>query len=197
MPFNDDHLQPSLSVAHVAAETRTRRALRITTNSLTVLSMLICMAIVALWLRSYWVCDLVSYARPGSGNDHIKQSILGRLHLLTSFGVVPDGGASYRCERLGPQSVWDGRMSSYPDDVQWWLGFVWQTYEHTGFPMGQVITTSHRLIVVPYWFPAGVFALAPLAWLMRTRGRFGLLGVMILVAAIAVVLACLRPPAGS
>jgi hypothetical protein len=32
-------------------------------------------------------------------------------------------------------------MSSYPDDVQWRLGFVWQTYVHHGFPMGQVITT--------------------------------------------------------
>ena len=195
MPIYDDHLQPSPTAAEVPAETRIRRALRVTTNFLTVLSMLICMAIVALWLRSYWVCDLISYARRG-GNDHIVQSLLGRVHLLTSFGVVPDGGASYRCDRLGPQSVWDGRMSSYPDDVQWRLGFVWQTYEHTGFPMGQVITTSHRLIVVPYWFPSGVFALAPFAWLIRTRGRFGLLGVMILVAAIAVVLACLRPPAG-
>jgi len=154
------------------------------------------MATVALWLRSYWVLDLASYARPG-GNDHIVQSLLGRVHLLTTFGVVPDGGASYRSDRLDPEAIWNGRMSSYPDHVQWRLGFVWQTYEYNGFPMGQVITTSHRLIVVPYWFPAGFFALAPFAWLIRTKRRLGLLGLMILVAAFAVVLACLRPPAAS
>lgn len=111
-------MQPSQNAAHGPVETRIRRILRITTNSLTALSLLICMATVALWLRSYWVRDLV-------------------------------------------------------------------------------ITTSHRLIIVPYWFPAGLFALAPLARLIGTRGRLGLLGVMIAVAAIAVVLACLRPPPGS
>jgi hypothetical protein len=63
--------------------------------------------------------------------------------------------------------------------------------------LGQPYTTSNRLIVVPYWLAAAVFALAPSAWMIARRRRFGLLGVMILMAALAVVLACLRPPAGS
>jgi len=61
----------------------------------------------------------------------------------------------------------------------------------------KLLGSRERLIIVPYWFPAGFFALAPVARLIGTRRRFGLLAVMILVAAIAVVLACLRPPAGS
>jgi hypothetical protein len=31
--------------------------------------------------------------------------------------------------------------------------------------LGRPYTTSERLIVAPYWFPAIVFALAPLAWI--------------------------------
>jgi len=54
-----------------------QRAERITRNILTVLSLLLCAAAVALWLRSYRVRDWVSYSRKG-GNVHIAQSILGR-----------------------------------------------------------------------------------------------------------------------
>ena len=188
-------MQSSPSAAHVAVETRSRRALRITTSILTVLSLLLCIASVALWLRSYWVRDLFCYARAG-GNDHTVQSILGRLHILTSFAAAHDGWASYKCDRLSPQAIWNGGMSSYPHDVQWRLGFVWQTYEYTGFPMGEVFTISQRLIVVPFWFPAALFALRTVVWLIAKRKRFGLLAVMIFVSAIAVVLACLRPPDG-
>jgi len=52
-------MQPSPSAAHGAAETTIRRALGVTTDFLTVLSLLICMASVALWLRSYWVRENV------------------------------------------------------------------------------------------------------------------------------------------
>jgi len=61
----------------------------------------------------------------------------------------------------------------------------------------QTYTIPNRLIVVPYWFLASVFALPPVAWLIGTRRRFGLRAAMVLAAAIAVVLAGLRPPSGS
>ncbi|MGO9470420.1 MAG: hypothetical protein ACLQVF_40510 [Isosphaeraceae bacterium] len=80
-------MQPSPSAAHGAADTRIRRALRVTTNLLAGLSLVLCVASVALCVRSHRVRD----------------------------------------------------------------------------------------IVVPYWFLAAVFALPPVAWLIRTRRRFGLL----------------------
>jgi hypothetical protein len=167
------------------------------TNSLMVLSLLVSLVTVAIWVRSYRVRDLVSFGREG-GNCHVAQSILGRLHVLSNLDGGCTGGVSYHADRLSSQAIWSGGMSSYPSDVQWRLGFVWQTYDrgHMGHG-GGFFTSSHRLIVAPYWFPAAVFASAPFAWMVGTRKRFGLLAVMILVAAIAIVVACLRPPAAS
>jgi hypothetical protein len=177
-------------------EIKVSRALRITRDLLTLLSLLLGVASVASWARSYRVRDLIAFGRIG-GDSHVAQSILGRLHLLSNLGGGYLGGSSYEADRLSPQAIWNGGMSDYPLQVQWRLGFVWQTYGRDHLGMGQPYTTSHRLVVVPYCFPAAVFALAPLAWLIGTRRRFGLLGVMILVAAIAVFLACSRPPEGS
>jgi len=121
---------------------------------------------VALWLRSYQVRDIIIYGRAG-GNTHVAQSILGRLHVLSDLWPASVGQASYSADRLSPEAIWSGGMSSYPDDddVQWRLGFVWQTYSRDHMAAGQVYTTTQRLIVVPYWLHAGVFALAPLAWM--------------------------------
>jgi hypothetical protein len=187
-------MQHPSGAAHLAEETRIRRAFRVTTNLLTLLSLFLCLATVVLWVRSFRVGEDVSFGRV-DGNSHLAQSILGRLHLLSDLDGGYTGGVSYRAGRLGPNSTWDGRVSSYPleGEVQWRLGFVWQTYRSSHFGLGQSYTTTNRLIVVPYWFPAAVFALAPLLWVIRTRRRLGLLGVMILVAAIALFLACLRP----
>ena len=91
----------------------------------------------------------------------------------------------------------ESRFRSYPDQHEWRLGFIWQMHVSSHFGLGQPYTIRSRLIVVPYWFLAAVFALPPLAWLIGTRRRLGLLAAMLLVAAIAVVLAGLRPPSGS
>jgi hypothetical protein len=160
-----------------------------------VFSLLVSLVTVALWVRSYRVRDLVGFARDG-GNCHVAQSILGRLHVLSNLDGGCTGGVNYYADRLSSQAIWNDGMSSYPANVQWRLGFVWQTYDSGHMdPGGGVFITSHRLIVVPYWFPAVVFASVPIAWIIGTRKRFGLLAVMILVAAIAVVVACLIPHA--
>jgi hypothetical protein len=169
------------------------------TNALTVLSLLVSLVTVALCVRSYRVRDLVSFAR--DGNCHVAQSILGRLHVLSDLDGRCTDGVNYYADRLSSQAIWNGGMSGYPADVQWRLGFVWQTYDsyhmdHMG-GSGGLITIPRRLIVVPYWFPAAVFASVPIAWMGGTRKRFGVLALLILVAAIAVVVACLRPPTAS
>ena len=171
-----------------------RRALRITTSSLTVLSLLLSLAAVALCVRSYRVRDRVFFGRVG-GNAHVAQSILGRLHLLSDLDGGYLGRVTYTSSQLSHRSRWDGNASSYPDRVEWHAGLVWQTYRSYHMPMGHTFSIPQRLIVVPYWFLAAIFALAPVAWITGRKRRIGIRGVMILVAAIAVVLACMRPPA--
>jgi hypothetical protein len=165
-----------------------KRAGWIAWNVLTALSLLLCLATMALWLRSYRVRDMVGFGWAG-GNCHTAQSILGRLHVLTNLGGGCSGGASYVADRLSPQAIWSGGMSGYPTAVRWRWGFVWQTYDRSHMGMGQIYWSSYRLVVVPYWFPVGVLALAPLAWAAGLRRRVGLLDLMILVAAVALVLA--------
>jgi hypothetical protein len=186
-------MQPSPSAAHGAADARIRRALRVTTNLLAVFSLVLCVASVALCARSHRVRDIVRFSLAG-GDGHVVQSIRGRLHLLSDLGGGSAGWVTYSADRIGPRGTWHGRMSRYPDQVEWRLGFVWQTYFSSHFGLGQSYTIANRLIVVPYWFLAAVFALPPVAWLIRTRRRFGLLAAMLLVAAVAIVLAALRPP---
>lgn len=165
-----------------------RRARWLAWNVLTALSMLLCLATMALWLRSYRVRDTVGFGWAG-GNCHTAQSILGRLHVQTSLGGGCSGGTRYGADRLSPEATWSGGMSGYPRVVRWRLGFVWQTYGQGHMGMGAVYHMSYRLIVVPYWFPACVFALAPLAWAAGARRRVGLLDMLILVAAVAFGLA--------
>jgi hypothetical protein len=163
---------------------------------LALLSLVLCVASVALCVRSHRVRDLVFFGRAG-GDAHLIQSIRGRLHLLSDLDGGYAGGFSHRAERIGPRGSWNGRISGYPRQAEWRLGFIWQTYVSSHFGLGQSYTIPNRLIVVPYWFLAAVSALPPVAWLIGTRRRFGLLAAMLLVAAIAVVLAGLRPPSDS
>jgi hypothetical protein len=165
-----------------------RRAGWVAWNVLTALSLLLCLATAGLWLRSYWVRDTVGFGWAG-GNCHISQSILGRLHVLTSLGGGCLGGTTYGADRLSPQALWHGGMSGYPPVARWRLGFIWQTYDKSHMGWGQIYWSSYRLIVVPYWFPVGVLALAPLAWAAGLRRRVGVVDLMIIVAAVALLLA--------
>jgi hypothetical protein len=157
-------------------------------NVLTALSLLLCLATLGLWSRSYRVRDTVGFGWAG-GNCHVAQSILGRLHVLTTLGGGCVGGTTYGTDRLSPQAIWNGGMSSYPPHVHWRLGFAWQSYSLTHMGMGQPYTGSYRLIIVPYRFPAVVLALAPLAWMAGLRRRVGVVDLMIIVAVIALALA--------
>ncbi len=146
-----------------------------------VLSLLLCVATVGLWVRSYWVRDLIIFGRAG-GNCHLVQSILGRLHLQSGLDGGYSGGLSYYTDRLSPQAIWNGGTSGYPPvPVQWRFGCVWQYYTkyHMGFMQDAGFTTSHRLVVVPYWFPAAIFAVLPVwrltHWVRRRhRNKAGL-----------------------
>jgi hypothetical protein len=138
------------------------------------LSLLLLVAVCVLWVRSYRVRDIVIFGAEG-GNEQIVQSLLGRVQWRTEFGFGYHGATWYQADRLVPQAIWHGGMSGYPQRVEWRLGFVCQTYStseldyHFG---GGTFTTRHRLVVVPYWFPAALFCAGPLAFAIhRVRRR--------------------------
>jgi hypothetical protein len=86
------------------------------------------------------------------------------------------GTFHHKQDWLTPDAIWNGAMSGYPVKVEWHLGHVWQKYSRShwnGINVGGVIyraapvTTNHRLIVIPYWSPAMVFAILPSLWIWQ------------------------------
>jgi hypothetical protein len=149
----------------------TRRLLDI----LAAFSLLLFAATTVVWVRSYFVRDIVGFGFAGR-NDHFVQSILGRLHLVSGLHGGYTGGVWHTAHRLAPNTMWNSGMSGYPPRVNWCCGFVWQTYSkiHLSLvPIGEPAPiTHHRLIVMPYWFPAAVFAIPPGVWLPALRRRW-------------------------
>jgi len=136
------------------------------------LSLLLFAATAVLWVRSYFVRDIVGFGFAGR-NAHVVQSILGRLHLVSGLDGRYTGGVWHYADRLSPQALWQGGMSGYPARVNWCCGFVWQTYSEIHLWPGPPYSVSHsRLVVVPYWFPAAVLAIPPAVWLPALRRRW-------------------------
>jgi hypothetical protein len=137
------------------------------------LSLLLFLAVVGVWIWSFFYRDIVSYVS-GNGNGQIIQSIQGRLHIMSNLGGNSSGSFSHQEDRLAPNAIWNGGMSSYPVQVQWHFGHVWQTYSrfHMTFAASRAsappgFTTNHRLIVIPYWSPALLFSILPALWTWR------------------------------
>src|SRR4051794_26652021 len=80
-----------------------RRPLRILLNALTVLSVLLFVAAITLWLRSYWVADVVSWASGDVG--HAIYTERGGVYYSVDeiLGMPPDRPPTYRSSRLGPR----------------------------------------------------------------------------------------------
>jgi hypothetical protein len=149
---------------------------RFALSALAAMSMLLCLATIALWIRSYWYRDITSFG-PAGGNCHLVQSLLGRIHVLSNLDGGCTGGFSYSGpDRLSPQAIWNGGMSGYPAQLQWHAGFIWQRYSIWHYDtIGRYAGTfrsNHRLIVIPFWCPAIIFAIPPLSWRsLRMRPR--------------------------
>src|SRR4051812_32401799 len=76
-------------------------------------SLLLFVATVAVWIRSFWFRDIVSYVS-SNGNGRLIQSIRGRLHIITDLDGQSSGSFSHREDRLSPDAIWNGGMSGYP-----------------------------------------------------------------------------------
>jgi len=152
----------------------TRRLL----NLLMVLSLLMCAAVVALWVRSYWVSDAVFLGTKSV--ERGAHSVSGTLALVENGmpNLRPRPGLRRERSDSRGSSPWvDASPLSLPNRA----GFG---YRETGLPAGHfrlpggtdifvppVITG--RMVLVPLWLPVVLFALLPAARLYRrVRPRY-------------------------
>ena len=158
-------------------------------NVLTALSLLLCVAVVALWVRSYWRFDTVGKSALSmetlTGAARVFGSVRGRLWMTRTHGALEHEDAAYeheanvrrRREGVDP-SAWQyshgpaDRLKLAPGaDAFHWIRK--QTATRSG-------GASYELSVrVPHAFLTALAAVAPAAWLLnwrraRMRGRHGL-----------------------
>jgi hypothetical protein len=130
------------------------------------LSLLLCVATCVMWVRSHFVRDTVGFGRAG-GNCHLAQSILGRVHVLSTLGGGCEGGVTHSCDRLAKTAAWHGGTSNYPRRIDWRLGCAYEAYTVSRFAFPRPFVTNHRLIIVPYPYPAALFAITPAVYSIR------------------------------
>ena len=155
-------------------------------NLLTVLSMLLCGAAGALWVRSYFASDAATYARDRVSADGYKRfnylliSHRGQLVFLVSsqdFRPLPPGVAGrmadeYRRHTSG--GVFDvHRHNLSPPYMMpaggWWVrrGF---SHSHFGAPQTPTIYNEQSQFTAPHWAAVAAAGLLPAAYAAH-RGR--------------------------
>ena len=165
----------------------TRRLLILLLNLLSALSLLLCVAVVVLWLRSYRQVDSLAYQSPRVELVD-RQGIITFMagHLLISwdtweYAVSPgnnppprDTGFSYDGSgNFGPgEAAWHvelmGRWQMIGTYVRWrrW-GFHFALSEYDDSNPGQAGVYRTAKIHIPLWFLTLLFAAAPSYWIVR------------------------------
>ena len=130
----------------------TRRLL----NLLTALSLLVCVAVPVLWVRSYRVGSVIGYqtdlARDGWYRCFSVCSGGGRITLVLLHSKFDRGLAR------GGFHAWDD-VKSVPQAIPGWAGFGYRSVQ--GREMGWMETR------VPHWFVAALLAAWPVARFVR------------------------------
>ena len=132
---------------------------------LTALSLLLCVAAVVLWVRSYWRGDCVSVTtyRPPRG--------------IAEWFVRSNDGVLYFA-----RNDYDANHGSDPRPLTWDSHEANPIFAHPAvqarqphfvlgpFSLGgaNLSTVTHVAFTVPHWFPAALAAVAPTAWLARS-----------------------------
>jgi hypothetical protein len=145
-------------------------------NFLTGLSLLLCGACVALWVRSYWVSDAVLWAT--SSAEYGAQSISGTFALVES-NLPERPGLWWDRYNSALTSPWEtGSPLSLPNR----LGFGYRSRilptANIGLWGGTSVVVPpivlSRMVLFPLWLPALLFALPPGRRLYhRLRPRYG------------------------
>ena len=129
-------------------------------NLLTALSLLVCVAVVVLWVRSYRVGSVFGYYTGLAGDGWYRSVSAGScdgwitlvpLHSKFGEGLV-----------RGRFHAWDDARSA-PQPIPGWAGFGYRRVQ--GLEMGWME------IRVPHWFVAALLAAWPTARFLRARRR--------------------------
>ena len=149
-------------------------------NALTALSLLLCLGLGGLWVRSHFVRDWVHFHRVASGEPLQRDrgemitypGVLTLTHYRTVYPppVVPgfrqrlarDDGVSWAT--LVPLKQWH----PYPPTRFRRVGFDYERLPQPGTPTGALTTTT---VAAPLWALVAASSLLPLAWLVRRLRR--------------------------
>jgi hypothetical protein len=152
-------------------------------NLVTALSLLLCAAMVVLWVRSYVVADVILWRSGGPAaarGMYDATSARGVFRLQCQWsafeGPEPPAGVRVALEVAWPE----GHRREDPAAVaglrggSWWnrIGFAFER-ERRQWPAPYGLTSVQRrlFVSVPYWFMT-LLSAAPTLWLVRAvRGR--------------------------
>jgi hypothetical protein len=130
-------------------------------NFLTVLSLLLCVAVAVLWVRSYWMADAWGWARESAAVHAGADS--GRLRVgwtvLAPGSTFAPSKTMHISWRLGV----DPPAITLPTTVSI-LGFA---VHRNKLPSG----FDSAILLLPFWFVAGVASLPPAVLLRAARRR--------------------------
>jgi len=161
-------------------------------NLLTLLSLLLCMAAVALWVRSQFVSDYVAYDGP------VDPGLYARCWISLSTGKLsaaverrysdspPEreaaaAAAGESIPSLGPpfwRTAVPYFITSPYTGAYWSERFRWNfglprldrfRLVRSNLPGGGGVTLDRWGVTIPFWCPAVLFALPPLRWELRRR----------------------------
>jgi hypothetical protein len=141
----------------------TRRLL----NVVTVLSLLLCVAVVTLWVRSLMASDtLLRHNAVDDGTHTVVtqwsfSTVNGSLALHHGWQKLPTENAGFAV----PGVLWEWA----PDDAAGtvWGGFGFE-FDSGGDSSNSIASLS---LEVPFWLPVVLFGLAPAVWLFRRLRR--------------------------
>jgi hypothetical protein len=160
-----------------------RRALRYAFTILSALSLLLCVAVCVLWVRSYVRADDVhwrqDYLTEGTAETRkaILSSVRGVLWGFVHRDTTPLGPGDrddfLHLEANPFENRWD--VVPWPDESdlpygnRWWQrrGFYFDREQYRVFDT----TASALEIGMPYWLLAAVTGACPVAWLSNNRRR--------------------------
>ena len=127
-------------------------------NILSALSLLLCIATIAIGIRSMWVTTTWTYAGEGRGPDYVVTSRHGCIEV--QYVPLRPGAA---LQRAGGFSSWSTDI--FRSSSRW---------DHLGFDVHlQNATTATGLlwIVIPDWFICSITAVFPSLWYRSYRRR--------------------------
>lgn len=142
-----------------------------------ILSLLLCLATVVLWVRSYWATDTLLRETPAS--DWRFSNMRGEM-LIDAMAPFDDVSS----QRITRQSSYYGSWGwHYQVDPPITLGrlpgdkaIFWSFEYGFGIATGPRWGDDHRAVLFPHWFAVVVALMLPSAWMLRRSRRIALPG---------------------